>query len=185
MDAIESLDDGAYSHFGHQVGQFPEIIGFMQPAYYYSSYIGVAALFVIVTLLFIVQGKWRGAMVALVSIALSVALIESIHVLIPRPHPPDADKLLGAEALRGSYPSASVFLFTLCLILLAFALWDCLGLSMRVVYVAIGAALVGWVCMSGFFLALHYVTDVIGGLTGAVLVGWITGRFLAERRNPA
>ena len=180
MDAIEALDDGAYSHFGHQIGQHPDIIDFMQPAYYFSSYVGVAVLFVIVMLLFLVQGRRRAAVVAFVSFLSAVALIQAVRMLVPRPNPPNADKWLGAEALSGSYPSAAVFLFTLCMILLAFALWDRMGLWMRGVFVVVAAALVGWVCMSGFFLALHYVTDVIGGLTGAALVGWIASRFIAE-----
>jgi membrane-associated phospholipid phosphatase len=180
MDAIEGLDDGAYSHFDLQNQRYPDIVWFMQPAYYYSSYVGVAAFFAIVMLLFLVQGKRRGAVVAFVSFASAVVLIEAVRMLVPRSHPPNADKWLGADALNGSYPSAAVFLFTLCLILLAFALWDRMGLRMRGVFVALAAALVGWVCMSGFFLALHYVTDVIGGLAGAALVGWIASRFIAE-----
>jgi membrane-associated phospholipid phosphatase len=186
LDAIEGLDDGAYSHFGHQVGQYPDIVGFMQPAYYYSSYVGVAVLFAIVMLLFLVQGKRRGAVVAFVSFAASVALIQAVHVMVPRPHPPNADKWLGAEALNGSYPSAAIFLFMLSLILLGFALWERLPRYwMRGLFVVVAAALVGWVCMSGFFLALHYVTDVIGGLAGAALVGWIASRFIAEPASTA
>jgi membrane-associated phospholipid phosphatase len=180
LNAIEGLDDGAYSHFDLQNQRYPDIVWFMQPAYYYSSYVGVAVLFAIVVLFFLVQGKRRGAVVALISFASAVALLQAIHIVVPRPHPPNADKWLGAGALSGSYPSAAVFLFTLCLILLAFALWDRMGLWMRGAFVVIAAALVGWVCMSGFFLALHYVTDVIGGLTGAALVGWIASRFIAE-----
>ncbi len=85
LDAIEGLDDGAYSHFGHQVGQYPGIIAFMQPAYYYSSYVGVAVLFAIVMLLFLVQGKRRAAVVAFVSFASAVALAQVLHMVIPRP----------------------------------------------------------------------------------------------------
>jgi membrane-associated phospholipid phosphatase len=180
MDAIEALDDGAYAHFGYEAGKYPDIVLFMEPAYYYSSYVGVVVLFVIVVLLFLVQGKRRGAVVALISFASAIALIQAIRVLVPRPQPLNADQWLGAQAQSGSYPSAAVFLFTLCLILLGFALWDRMGPWMRGAFVVIAAALVGWVCMSGFYLALHYVTDVIGGLAGAVLVGWIASRFIAE-----
>src|SRR5271166_942655 len=143
LDAIEGLDDGAYSHFGHQVGQFPGIFEFMQPAYYYSSYVGVTVLFAIVMLLFLVQGKRRGAVVAFLAFTSAVALIQAVHIAVPRPHPPNADKWLGAEALSGSYPSAAVFLFTLCMVLLGFALWERMGLWLRGVFVVIAAALVG------------------------------------------
>ncbi len=183
MDAIEALDDGAYAHFGYQARLSPNVVWFMQPPYYTSNYIGVAVLGAIVILIFLVQGKQRGAVVALISFASAVALVEAIHMLVPRPHPPSAEQWIGAAAQNGSYPSAAVFLFTVCLILLGFALWDRLGLVGRAVYVTIAAALVGWVCMSGFYLALHYVTDVIGGLTGAALVGWIASRFIGKRKD--
>lgn len=181
LDAIESLDEGAYAHFGYQVGQFPDIVFFMQPAYYCSSHLGIALLFAVVMLVFFVQGKRRGAVAALISMAAAVALIQATHILVPRPHPPNADKWLDADALSGSYPSAPVFLFTLCLILLGLAVWDRLNGWLRGLFVAIAAALVGWVCMSGFFLALHFVTDVIGGLAGAALVGWIASRYVNRR----
>ncbi|HZZ78713.1 MAG TPA: hypothetical protein VFE62_09355 [Gemmataceae bacterium] len=185
MDAIEALDEGAYAHFDHQITNFPEITNFMAPAYYYSNSIGIAVLFAIVMLLFFVQGRSRGAFVALVSFASAIVLIQTLRVLVPRPHPANADRWLGADAQTGTYPSAPVFLFTLCLILLGFALKEYADRTwMRFVFVVISAALVGWVCMAGFYLALHYVTDVIGALAGAALIGWITSRFIDSEAPP-
>jgi hypothetical protein len=44
--------------------------------------------------------------------------------------------------------------------------------------VLLAAALTVWVCMSQFFLATHFVTDVIGALAAAGLIGWIASRLL-------
>ena len=41
MDAIEALDDGANAHFTWQSRELPVIVGYMQVAYYISSYVGI------------------------------------------------------------------------------------------------------------------------------------------------
>ena len=179
MDAIESLDWGAYAHFSNEASRYPAVAEFMQNAYYLSSYVAVSLLLLIAVTLFLVQKKRRSALVVLVSFLAAVVLIEAIRWLVPRRRPEDAQLFLGPEAMRGSYPSAGVFLFTLVLIFIAFALWSVLPRVWgRGAYVLIAALLVGWVCISQFFLAIHFVTDVIGGLAGAALVSWVAYKCL-------
>ena len=179
MDAIEALDDGAAAHFGYQAGRYPDILIFMRPAYYLGSYVGIGVLLAIIVLLFLVQGKHRSALVALFSVASAVGLIELIRVVVPRARPLNTDQLLGPVERLGSYPSSGVFLFTLSMVLLSFALWPWLRHSwQRGLYVLIAALLIAWICMAGFFLSLHYVTDLIGGLAGAAFVSWIASRCL-------
>jgi membrane-associated phospholipid phosphatase len=181
MDAIEALDEGVYAHFDNQIGHHPEIAQVMMPAYHLSSYVGVAILFTLLVLIFLVQGKRREAVVALFVILLGVGLVQGVQLLVPRPHPANADKWIGAPVQAGTYPSAAVFLFTLGVTLLGMALWDRMRLWLRGVYILGAAGLVVWICMAGFFLAFHYLTDVIGGLAGAALVGWIASRLMPRR----
>ena len=133
MDAIpiEAFDDGVYAHFDNQISPDPHVRQFMMPAYYFSSWVGLVVVMTIVLLLCIVQGKRRAAMVALLSVVSAYALIEAIHVLVPRPYPPNADKWLGIGLQTGSFPSAAVFLFMLEMILLGAALWDHLRIWQR------------------------------------------------------
>ena len=175
MDAIGAFDEGVYAHFDFQ-DQYNS--RFWHAAYYMSSDIGVGALVVAAVALFVMRNKQRSALVAFVSLAASFVLIDAIRLAVPRPRPGNASKWLGAQDLVGSYPSKGVFLFMLAAILLGFALWDLARPWQRGLYVLIAAALTVWVCMSQFFLAIHFLTDIIGGLIGATLVGWIAYRFL-------
>jgi membrane-associated phospholipid phosphatase len=193
MDAIESLDWGTYAHFRFQAqqlqqyDQFPLFLSFMQAAYYLSSYVGVGVLILLAVLLFLGQGKPRSALVTLLIFITASALLETIHLVVPRRRPPDAQNWLGADAMLGSYPSAGVFLFTIGATLLGLALWKLLRPWQRGLYTFIAALLTVWVCMSQFFLALHFLTDVLGGLAGAALFGWIASRYLqkpADRNAP-
>jgi membrane-associated phospholipid phosphatase len=87
--------------------------------------------------------------------------------------------------MLGSYPSASVLLFMLAMFLLGFAIW---GLTQRAFwrgfYVVLATTLTVWVCMSQFFLALHFLTDVLGAIVGATLIGWIASRFIDLSPRP-
>ncbi len=174
MDAIEALDDGAAAHFGFQARQFPPIIPFMQGAYYLSTYVGIGVLLALIVVFLLLQRKKRAAAVAIASFAVAIALIEAARLIVPRARPQDAVLWLGPDAKFGSYPSAGVFLFTLGMILLGNALWGFMRRPWQAgLYVLAAALLTVWVCLSQFFLSIHYVTDVIGGMAGAALIGWV------------
>ncbi len=179
MDAIEALDWGAYSDFTFKSGKYPFVVPVMQAADYLSGYVAVTILLLVALMLFLVQGRRRAAVVALVSLVVAVALIQSIRFLVPRPRPGNAAEWLGPNASPGSYPAAGVFLFILTMILLGRAIWSLTpNRKLRSLFSATGSLLTVWVCMSQFFLALHFLTDIIGGLTGAMLVGWIASKFM-------
>lgn len=181
MDAIEGLDDGAYAHFTFQAKQQPEILQFMLPAYYISSHVGVLGLVALAVGICVLRRKWRSAAMTLLAVVAAFAAIQLAQTFVPRPRPQDAGLFLnrdnifflGESATVSSYPSVSVFLSTLALILLGRALWDLLPQGLRMVYSILAGFLIVWISLSQFFFALHYVTDVIGGIAGGTLFGWI------------
>lgn len=192
MDAIEGLDDGAYAHFTFQAKQQPEILQAMLPAYYISSYVGVLALVALAVAIFVLRRKWRAASVTLLGLIAGLAAIQLAQTLVPRPRPQEAglslqrDRFLflGESTTVSSYPSVGVFLSTFALILLGRALWDVLPQGLRMVYSIIACFVVVWVCLSQFFFALHYVTDVIGGVAGGALFGWIACLLIPPNSQP-
>lgn len=179
MDAIEALDDGANALFTFQMRAYPAIKDYMQIAYYGSSYVGIAVIVMLVVLVLLVQRRYRAALAAVVGFASACAVITCLQKSVPRARPQLAVEWLGDTARTGSYPSAGVFLFMLGAILLGAALWGRLrGFWPRASYVSVAAGLTVWVCLSQFLLATNYVSDVIGGMAGATLIGWLTFRVM-------
>src|ERR1019366_7874749 len=188
MDAIESMDWGAYAHFrfqaqqlGFRAKEFPQVTQWMQDYYSVGGYVAILVLLLTTTLFLFMRGKLRGAVVVLFTFATAVGLIEAVHVLVPRRRPPDAQDWLGPHQMLGSYPSNSVFLFMLSVILLGYAVWSIIRRPwLRGLYVVIAALLTVGVCMSQLFLTLNFVSDVIGAIAGAALFGWIAYRILEK-----
>ena len=178
MDAIESIDVGAYAHFRHQAETHPEFLPIMHIAYYLSNYLAIGVLFSLTALLFLLQGKRRSAQVTAINLAWALALLFSVRFLVPRRRPDDAQNWLGPQAMLGSYPSGGVFLFMLAMILLGFAIWDLAKPWLRGVYLLTAVALTVWVCMSQLIMSLHYLTDILGGIAAATFMGWIASHFL-------
>ena len=121
MDAIDHLDWGVYNHFVARHG--PGLVLVLQPAHYISSNGVVAALFSLTFAWFLIQKKIRPAMIVPASVLAAWGMIEATQYLVPRTRPHDAQNWLGAAAAVGSYPSSSVFLFTLAMIVMGLALW--------------------------------------------------------------
>lgn len=180
MDAIESMDWGAYAHFRFMGQQAPPIMEWTRDNLYpLGSYVNVGFLLLIALLLLLGHNKGRAAGIAVLTFVAAIALIELTHFVVPRRRPPDAQNFLGPDAMLGSYPSSSVFLFMLVMILLGFALWVPLRTGrLRSVFVLAAGLLTVGVCLSQFFLCVHFVTDVIGGFVGAALFGWIACRLM-------
>jgi len=179
MDGIEGLDDGAYAFFGFFAEKSPALVALMQPAYYISGYVGCGILLAVMVLVLFLQKEYQPALVALISFLGSVALIELIRFAVPRARPQNAVLWLGEGAQTASYPSAGVFLFTLLMILLGHAFRSYLhSARKRGASLFLAVLLTVWVCMAQFFLRIHYVTDVIGGLAGATLIGWIACKLM-------
>jgi membrane-associated phospholipid phosphatase len=183
MDAIDALDWGVYSHFDFQNQRDPWMRPVIQTGVDVGSYVVIGLVLLAAVVLFLIQRKWRSALIVPASALSAFALIEAVHRLVPRRRPENAVKVLGPDEMLGSYPSASVFLFMLAMILLGFAIWGVMRNGLvRGFYVVAAALLTVWVCMSQFFLALHFLTDILGGMAGAALIGWAAYRFLDEPR---
>lgn len=180
MDAIDTIDWGAYAHFTFIAAKYPESIRFLQSFYFTITYVVLAALGAIVLLLFALQKRLRDALVASLAVLFAMGIIEFCRLMIPRRRPPDAQELVGVHDMLGSYPAMSVFLFMLLVILIGFALWPWLrsGVS-RTIFVVVAAALTVAVAMLQFILAIHFVSDVVGGIVGAAIVGFVVAKLLA------
>jgi hypothetical protein len=176
MDALAARDWGVYYHFRFVAKHHPEIMPAMELAYYISTYVGAATLVLLAAILFLLQGKRRSSLVVLTTFGAAILLVEGLHSLIPSPRPPDAQNWLGPDAMQGSYPSSGVLMFLLSVILLGFAVWGMVGPWLRGLYVAVGTGFTVWVCMSQFFLGIHFLTEVIGGIIGAILLSLLTYR---------
>jgi hypothetical protein len=143
------------------------------------SYVGFGIFLVIAALAFLGQGKRRSTVVVLLSGAAAIGVLAAVRFVVPRQRPPKAGNLLGPDNLAGSYPAAGVFLFTLGAILVGFAIWNLLPrVWMRIAYVLLAVGLTVWVAISQFFLAIHFLTDVIGAMAGALLIALIASRCL-------
>jgi membrane-associated phospholipid phosphatase len=179
MDAIDTIDWGAYAHFSFVAGKYPEVARSIQPLYYPTTYVVLVGLIAVVLLLFLLQKRLRAILIASIGFVASMGMIETCRLLVPRRRPPDAQELVGAQGMLGSYPSAGVFLFMLLLIYCGFALgpWMRSRVS-RNVYVALAVLLTIGVAMSQFFLATHFVSDVVGGIIGAAIIGFVVSKFL-------
>jgi len=186
MDVIENLDVGVYSHFEYQSKKYPFFIDLVQPAYHVSGYVGVCVLLLIAVVLFFKRKKVLSAIVSAIIFGASVGLIEAIRRLVPRARPSDAINIVGSEDMTGSYPSRSVFLFMLGVILIGVALWPLMDRNwLRSAYVVSAALLTVWVCMSQFLLTTNFLTDIIGGMAGAGAMGWLASRLVEEEPPPA
>ena len=178
MDAIESMDWGANAHFRFTGQQQPAIVRFFHNGYLPNGYLIAGIILVTIAILvLLLRGRKRAAQIAWFSFIGGASLLWVSHYFVPRRRPPDAQNILGPEQLLDSYPSDGVFICMLSLILLGFALWQPLGRpSLRALYCLIAALLTVWVCLTELFLCVRFVTDLIGAIVGAALIGWIACR---------
>jgi hypothetical protein len=182
MDVIESqLDIGPYATFRELIKHHPEILPAMKIGYYLGDYLSVGILVSLAAFLFLWQGKRKSAQVTALSLAVAFALLFGVRFLVPRRRPDDAENWLGPANMIGSYPSAGVFLFMLAMIFLGFATWHLCRPWLRAIYVLTAIVLTVWVSMSQLVLATSYLTDVLGAMAAATLIGWIAFRFLDWR----
>ena len=78
-----------------------------------------------------------------------------------------------------------MLLFTLGMILLGKTFWGFLHRRWQaVLFVLVAALLTIWICLSQLFLSIHFVTDIIGGIAGGVLIGWLTCKAMRSETKP-
>lgn len=185
MDAIEALDWGAYADFSFKSEKYPVIVPVMSTGVSLGNYVVIAILLIIALALYLAKKKYRSAIVALICFALSIGLIALVRFLVPRRRPENAERWLGPDAMQGSYPAASVFLFMLAMILIGFALWNWTENRLyRGSFVIVATLWTVWVCMSQMFLGLHFLTDILGAIVGATLMSWLAFKFMEKPSEP-
>ncbi len=187
MDSIEQLDWGTYSFFDFLAKKNPELPRYLHVewANVAGGYIAVSVIAAVALALFLCRHRRRDAICAMLAFAAGCGSIELAHWLVPRSRPEDARNAFRDIEMLGSYPCASVLLFTLAVTILGFALWEVLKpIWAKALYVVVAALLVVWVCMAQFFLSLHFLTDILGGLAGAGLFGFGAFRFFEPDRSP-
>lgn len=151
MDRIEQLDWGVYSFFVFLANKSPEIpqLLHVEWAAKAGDYLVPAAIVAVALTLLLIRRRQRDAMLSILAFGLAIGTIELTKWIVPRKRPEDARNLIPDADMLGSYPSSSVFLFTLSMVLLGFALWDVLtAVWQKALFVLVAALLVVWVCMA-------------------------------------
>jgi undecaprenyl-diphosphatase len=175
MDPFKAVDTGANYFFRNLAEHHRGLEARVQAVDLGSGYVAAAVLLLLAVIVFCLRGHYRTAAVAVAVSAAAVLVVEGLRRLIARPRPDAAQDYLGAEEL-GSYPAQGVFLFTMTLLLLTFALASGARRWVRVVLSFSAALLIVAASLMQFFLGLHFVTDVLGGLLGGgacALLTWL------------
>ncbi len=177
-DLLTRIDWGAYYFFRFQARNHPALADLLQVASPTALAIAAGVVLLLALVVFALRRQLRAALVALLVFAAAAPAVEWLRHAIARRRPDDAENLLGAENMLGSYPASGVFLFTLALILLAIALGSGRSRRQRLSVGVATAVLIVGVSLSQFLLGLHFVTDVVGALLGGggcALVAWLVG----------
>ena len=186
MDFLEGLDWGAYSHFSHAASHQPAVLDAMKVVNRIGSYDGVPILLVMLAMfLYLMRGRTRAALVTLGAWGLAYVTVEGLRNVIDRDRPQSAwETVRDSFEMASSFPARSVFLFTFAVAVFVSALWDLTPRrGLRGLMVSVAAVLVVVLCLSQFYLALHFVTDVIAGLIGGLFFA-ILARALAGPSTP-
>jgi undecaprenyl-diphosphatase len=176
FDKIKGIDAGTYYFFDFVGKQYRDILPVMELANSLAGYVGSVVLLVLAVIVFVVRGRKSLGVVSLIVFAIAAAGGEGLRHLIARRRPDDAQDMLGAANMIGSYPAVGVLLFTLALILLTVALTIGAPRLRRVLLSVLAALIIVLVCLSQFFLRLHFMTDVVAGLMGGsacALLTWL------------
>jgi undecaprenyl-diphosphatase len=174
MDPVKAVDSGAYYFFRNLAEHHRALEGFVRLVEASSCLVGAGVLLLLAVGVFCLRRRWRAAVVSIAATVGAALVVEGLRQLIARARPDAAQDYLGAEEL-GSYPARHVFLFTMTLLLLTWALASGARRWLSVMLSVLAAVLIVAVSLSQFFLGLHYVSDVLGGLLGGsacALLAW-------------
>ncbi len=184
VEFLKSVDYGGYYFFRHLIQQVPELVAPMQLGGDLGSAIPVFAVVILAVLIFARQRRFRAAQASLIGFALAAAFVGLVSYLVAARRPEDAQDVVGAAGMASSFPASSVFLFTYAGTHLIMAAWGA-NRPARLRLLAAGTigVLVLWVAISPLALGLHFVTDVIGGLTGGLACALLASRFFPNRAS--
>jgi undecaprenyl-diphosphatase len=178
MQLLEGLNWGTYYFFRFEANRARALQDFMLAGDWLGSYLGVALVLTLALICTPGAQRPRAFLVASAGFLFAALLVEGLKAAIDRSRPPDAEKILGAN-MSSSFPCRAVLFAAFALIMLARALehWTPGRVQRAAVYAAAGLGVV-LVCVSELWLGLHWLTDVLAGLSGGIalaLVGrWAT-----------
>jgi undecaprenyl-diphosphatase len=171
---MQGVDAGTYYFFRGHADQLAGLRGLMQMLDWLGNPWVSALILAGLLATLLVRGRTRGAILVLFSTVAGIAVVEGLrwglHAAGVGARPPEPDAAYAAVAGSPGFPSQSAFLAALAFGLLAVVAghfcrsWKaCL---------AVYAACVLVVLLHGFsqlFLRVHFLTDLLGAWTAAVL----------------
>ena len=186
MNILDAVDWGGYAHFRFLASHQPGVVDAMQVVDQLgASDITFNVLALLALIVYAARGRSRALAVSLAVLLVGYAVATFLPPLIGRERPPDAQEMVGPDAMYDSFPARGVLLFTLAITLLAHAVAEALPTrTTRLLPHAVAAGLVVALCLSQFYLGLHFVTDVVAGLLGGLLLA-VLARQLSARPEDA
>jgi membrane-associated phospholipid phosphatase len=179
MDPFRPVDWGAYYLFDFVAQKHPGLVSLAQIYDALSGYVACTLLMAVLAWLLWRRGQTKAALVNLAVFAVAVAVVEIVRWAVGRTRPDEAERMVGPEGMLGSYPARHVFLFTMAMLLVAFAEGARLSARRRLAFGIFVALMIVCVCGSQLLLRLHFVTDVVAGLfggAGCALAAHLLGR---------
>ncbi len=174
---FNGLDYGTYSFFHFQAHDLPVNL---DPLMRVGDSLGgypATALVLGLAIVFAPRPAYlRMFVVVVTAYVVGGLMLEGVRLAVHRARPANAENILGVAG-DPSFPSRAVFLAAFAWPILALALDKRLtSRAARIVVHALAALIVVFVCVSELWLSLHYLTDVLAGLSGGIglslLVRW-------------
>jgi membrane-associated phospholipid phosphatase len=185
---LREMDYGAYYFFRHESQHTPALQAAMQLGALNGAYVVAVVVALAAVALLMVHGKMRASVVTLAAFMLGVIFVEILRNIVAAPRPVDARDLVAADEMLRSFPARGVFALVLAAGLLMTAAW---GASHRIGRLLLVTGpllvLVIWAALSQMALGLHFLSDVLGGLSGGMAVALLATRLVAmpPTRQPA
>lgn len=140
----------------------------------------VLPVIVVALVWFLAHRLWRTALYWLAAVGVAEALVQVIKLTLHRPRPGG----LHAGVAQFSFPSGHATLSLVVYGFLAFLLCVQASHRFRVVIVSGAALLIGLVAWSRLYLGVHWMSDVVGGLSfGTAWIAALAVAYLYQQRE--
>jgi membrane-associated phospholipid phosphatase len=175
--AVLPLDLKSYHELREEAS--PSFNMLMQGVSFLGDAAAATALVIFAVTIFVIRRQWLEAIFMLATtsnILITLTLKELIHRARPFPIAENANGLLQG-ANQYSYPSGHVLFFVVFFGFFAYLAWLHIAGRVRVIAIAICAALIILIGPSRVFLGAHWATDVAGGYIIGLI--WLFGLIFA------
>ena len=168
IDLLNGIDYGAYAFFGFQLNQHPELRPFFETAaHIFACPWFLIPLAIAALALLAMQKRELTFVLAAAALLMGFAVVEGVQSVHSRVRPADSQNHPELVRQAASYPSRGVFFLVLAGSLVAYSAetffskrrWKILVHALVIVPIL-------WLCLSEIALGLHFVTDIIAGITG-------------------